>query len=78
MGQVNLYVDEALLNQVREAAREQDMSLSGYVRKVLTAAVGSDPGWPADYGSLLGSVGEEELSCPERLPAQADTPRSEF
>ncbi len=78
MAQVNLYVDETLLQQVREAAHEQELSLSGYVRKLLAEAVASDPGWPADYENLLGSVGEGELSCPKRLSAQSDVTRDEF
>ena len=73
MPQISLYIDEKTMQQVEKAARAEELSISRWVGKQLKKSLKAN--YPADFENLFGSIKDESFTEPERLPAEADTPR---
>ena len=74
MPQLSLYLDEASMQQLRERARDEGVSLSKYAGAAIEQRVGST-GWPEGYWELYGSIDDESLAAPADLDFARDRPR---
>jgi hypothetical protein len=67
MGQLNVYLQEAVERRIREVAAAQGKSLSGLVAEILMDKFAPHSEWPAGFFQSLRWHGGEDI------PARADT-----
>ena len=85
MPQVSLYVDDAMMSELRSGAAHEGVSLSKYVAKCLkTSAVhqarcSTPSGMPEGYYEhLYGCIDDDSFVRPPQLDSSLDTPRLRF
>ena len=86
MPQVSLYVDDAMMAELRSGAANEGVSLSRYVAKCLNASApahrarcGTPSGMPEGYYErLYGCVDDESFVRPPQLDSSLDAPRLSF
>jgi len=73
MAQVTLYLDKETDARLREAARREGKSLSGWAReKLAEAAVGEDNAeWKSKLLESFGSITDPSFEAPEDFPIDA-------
>ncbi len=76
MPQISLYIDEKTLTKVEDAAKRQRVSISKWVAEQIRAKV--EPVYPADYGSLFGSISDDTFMRPMVPSFGSDVKRSGF
>jgi hypothetical protein len=76
MPQISLYIDEKTLTKVEDAAKRQRVSISKWVAEQIRAKV--EPVYPADYGSLFGSISDDTFMRPMVPSFESDVKRSGF
>jgi hypothetical protein len=73
MPQISLYIDEATLKKVENAALAQHVSISKWVVEQIRTRV--EPAYPAAYESLFGSISDESFTRPEDAAFTIDSRR---
>ena len=73
MPQISLYIDEATLKKVENAAVKQHVSISKWVAEQIRSRV--EPIYPADYETLFGSISDTSFVRPADITFSADTKR---
>ena len=73
MPQISLYIDEATLKKVENAAVKQHVSISKWVAEQIRSRV--EPIYPADYETLFGSISDASFVRPADITFNADTKR---
>ncbi len=76
MPQISLYIDEKTLKKVEAAAMRQRVSISKWVAEQIRAKV--EPVYPADYGSLFGSISDDTFARPAVPSFGSDIKRNGF
>jgi hypothetical protein len=76
MPQLNIYLDELTIKQVKASAKKQRLSLSKWAARCLVSA--SQNEWSDDFFACLGSITDTEFNRPEPLEAITDSPRESF
>lgn len=72
MPQISLYIDEQTLSKVEDAAKEEHLSISGWVARQLRARL--EPRYPAGFRDLFGSIPDTTFQTPGP-PSGSDLPR---
>ncbi len=72
MPQISLYIDEQTLSKVEDAAKEEHLSISGWVARQLRARL--DPRYPTGFRDLFGSISDPSFHAPGE-PSGSDVPR---
>jgi len=62
MPQISLYIDEQTLSKVEDAAKEEHLSVSGWVARQLRARL--EPRYPAGFQDLFGSISDSSFHSP--------------
>ena len=73
MPQISLYIDEATLKKVENAAFRQHVSISKWVAEQIRARV--EPVYPAGYEHLFGSIADDTFVRPDDTSFNSDTER---
>lgn len=76
MPQISLYIDEATLKKVENAARKNRISISKWVAQQLRARL--EAVYPANFSDLFGSISDDSFKRPEQADLTVDAPREEF
>jgi hypothetical protein len=74
--QVSVYVDRRVLEESNERARQDGVSLSGFVTEALRARLDSQ--WPAGFGQAYGSIEDATFARPDQLDFAADAVRGQL
>lgn len=72
MPQISLYIDEQTLSKVEDAAKEEHLSISGWVARQLRARL--EPMYPSGFRDLFGSISDPSFQIPGQ-PSETDVPR---
>jgi hypothetical protein len=72
MAQVTIYLDKNAAQKARRAARHAGLSLSGWLRAMISNL--PDSRWPDDFDRLYGSVPDPDFVEPADLPAERVPP----
>jgi hypothetical protein len=73
MPQISLYIDELTMKRIENAAKEQHVSISGWVARQLRARL--EAIYPPRFEELFGSVVDKTFRRPESLAFREDVPR---
>lgn len=76
MPQLSLYLDEVTMGGLRDRAKQNDVSLSKYVRSLLRQDTTSK--WPEGFFDLYGSIDDDTFVRPPELDPALDRPRPEL
>ena len=77
MGQVTIYLDKEIENQMKIAAKTNHLSVSKWVAKIIKDEISTE--WPQDIVNMAGSWGNDFPSLEEIRSTQAvDNHREEF
>jgi len=60
--QISLYIDEQTLSKVEDAAKEEHLSISGWVARQLRARL--EPKYPVGFEHLFGSISDPSFLSP--------------
>ena len=77
MPQLSLYLGETEMNNLRDSAAHEGVSLSRYARSVLNKDNATNS-WSSSFLSTFGAVGDGSFKVPEELPWSLDSKRLEF
>jgi hypothetical protein len=72
MPQVTVYLDKNAEQKARRAARNAGLSLSAWLRAMITNL--PDSRWPQDFDRLYGAVRDPDFVEPADLPAELVSP----
>jgi len=77
MPRVSVYLNKEVYERVKTLSKEKGMSLSGYVRRVLTERIN---GWPEGYFDLVGSLKDDDdpIELPKELPWELNAHRDKL
>ncbi len=70
MAQLTIYLRDDLLREIERAAKDENRSVSSWVRARLEGSVVR--GWPADYASVFGSLADTDFERPPLPPGVSD------
>ena len=73
MPQISLYIDEATLKKVENAAMRQHISISKWVAEQIRARV--EPVYPLDFEQLFGSITDDTFIEPQEMVFDKDIER---
>ena len=77
MPQLSLYLGEAEMQNLRNSASREGVSLSRYARGVLNKNTQTNS-WSSSFLSTFGVIQDETFTAPAELPWEMDAPREEF
>ena len=77
MPQLSLYLDECEMNDLRDFAAREGVSLSRYARGVLNKSKITNS-WSSSFLSTFGAIGDDSFCAPKEIPWELDSKRSEF
>ena len=73
MAQLTIYIDQETIRKIENAAAENRVSVSRWVRDTIQAALKDQ--WPASFSRLFGTLSGTDLEEPEELDYESDVPR---
>jgi hypothetical protein len=76
MPQISLYIDEATLKKVEDAAARQHSSISKWVAEQIRARI--EPRYPMNFESLFGSIADTTFHEPPELSFDSDAKREKL
>lgn len=76
MAQLTIYLDTQIIKKIEEAAREENLSVSKWVRQKLEYALNKE--WPNSYFSLFGSLKDSDLKEAEEIDFTNDVQREKL
>jgi hypothetical protein len=76
MAQLTIYLDQATIRKIENAAAERKVSVSSWVREKIQTALLDE--WPASFFQLFGSLSDTDFEEPEELDFNADIPREKL
>jgi hypothetical protein len=76
MAQLSLYLDKHTLAKLEKAARREKLSLSKWVRRLITGRVSDE--WPEGYSRLFGSVRDRTFVRHAQPSLENDAKRAAF
>lgn len=73
MAQLTIYIDQDTIRKIENAAAENKVSVSRWVRDRIETALKDQ--WPASFSRLFGALAETDFKEPEELDYENDVPR---
>lgn len=74
MPQLSLYLDDDLMDKLRDGASRAHLSLSKYAARCIDSETASAL-WPQGFWDLYGSVDDGSFRVPDELGFELDGPR---
>jgi hypothetical protein len=76
MPQISLYIDEKTLKKLENVASSQQVSISKWVADQIRTRL--QPVYPANFGTLFGSISDSSFNHPSDLSFSTDTKREKL
>lgn len=70
MPQLSLYLDDAAMQGLREAAEREDLSLSQYARECIASR--ENRAWPQSFWATYGAISDPSFREPPELDEELD------